>query len=97
MATDNSPSFCNSYFSFGSIFLRGCLSLNSAQRRQLVFRSCLSDKHVYRGCQSTDEQPEASEGEFSRTGNLRLNLNSHKCQIVVSNVTKCILKRTLIM
>ena len=53
-----------------------------------MFRSCLSEKHVYRGCQSTDERPEASEGESSRTGNSRLNLNSYKCQIVVSNVTK---------
>ena len=26
--------------------------------------SCLSEKHVYRGCQSTDGEPEASEGEF---------------------------------
>ena len=39
-----------------------------ARRRWLVFRSCLSEKHVYRGCQSTDE-PEVSEGESSRTGN----------------------------
>ena len=62
-----------------------------------MFRSCLSEKHVYHGCQSTDEQPEASEGESSRIGNSRLNLNSHKCQIDVSNVTKCILKRTLII
>ena len=62
-----------------------------------MFRSCLSEKRVYRGCQSTDEQPEASEGESLQTGNSRLNLNSHKCQIIVSNVTKCILKRTLII
>ena len=62
-----------------------------------MFRRCVSEKHVYRGCQSTDEQPEASEGESSRTGNSRLNLNSHKCQIVVSNVTKCILKRAIII
>ena len=27
--------------------------------------SCLSEKHVYRGCQSTDDEPEASEGEAS--------------------------------
>ena len=65
-----------------------------------MFRSCLSEKHVYRGNvvanQSTDE-PETSEGESSRTGNSRLNLNSHKCQIVVSNVTKYLIKRTLII
>ena len=66
-----------------------CLSLDSARRRRLVFHSCLSEKHVYRGCQSTDE-PEGSEGESSRTGNSRLNINSHKCQIVVSNVTQSI-------
>ena len=52
-----------------------------------MFRSCLSEKHVYRGCQSTDE-PEGSEEEASQTGNSRLNLNSHKRQIVVSNVTQ---------
>ena len=40
--------------------------------------SCLSEKHVYRGCQSTDDEPEASEGEASQTGHSRLNLNSHK-------------------
>ena len=51
-----------------------------------MFYSCLSEKHVYRGCQSTNER-EASEGESSRTGNSRLNPNSHKRQIVVSNVT----------
>ena len=44
-------------------------------------------------CQSTNE-PEASEGESARTGNSRLN---HKRQIVVSNVTKYLLKRTLII
>ena len=56
-----------------------------------MFYSCFSEKHVYRGCQSTNE-PEASEGESSRTGNSRLNPNSHKRQIVVSNVTKYLLK-----
>ena len=55
-----------------------------------------SDTFVYRGCQSTDE-PEASEGLASRTGHSRLNLNSHKYQIVVSNVTKYLLTRTLII
>ena len=81
MATDNSSSsFCNSYFSFGSLFCAGVLGFDSARRRWLVFRSCLSEKHVYRGCQSTDE-PEASEGESSRIGNSRVNLNSHKFQI----------------
>ena len=25
--------------------------------------SCLSEKHVYCGCQSTDDEPEASEGK----------------------------------
>ena len=38
-----------------------------------------------------------SEGESSRTGNPRLNPNSHKRQIVVSNVTKYLLKRKLII
>ena len=61
-----------------------------------MFRSGLSAKHVYRGCQSTDE-PEASEGEASRIGNSRLNLNSHKRQIVVSNVTKYLLLCKLII
>ena len=61
-----------------------------------MFYSCLIEKHVYRGYQSTNE-PEASEGEFSRTGNSRLNHNSHKRQIVVSNVTKYLLKRKLIL
>ena len=61
-----------------------------------MFYSCLSEKHVYRGCQSTNE-PETSEGESSQTGNLRLNPNSHKHQIVVSNVTKYLLKRKLII
>ena len=42
--------------------------------------SCLSEKHVYRGCQSTDDEPEASEGEASQTGHSRLNLNSHNRQ-----------------
>ena len=51
---------------------------------------------IYRGCQSTNE-PEASEGECSRTGNSRLNGNSHKRQTVVSNVTKYLLKRKLII
>ena len=55
-----------------------------------MFCSCLSEKHVYRGCQSTNE-PEASEGESLRAGNSRLNPNSHKRQIVVSNVTKYVL------
>ena len=32
-----------------------------------MFYCCLSEKHVYRGCQSTNE-PETSEGESSRTG-----------------------------
>ena len=58
-----------------------------------MFYSCLNEKHVYRGCQSTNE-PEASEGESARTGNLQLN---HKRQIVVSNVTKYLLKRKLII
>ena len=49
-----------------------------------------------RGCQSTNE-PETSEGESSRTGKSRLNPNSHKRQIVVSNVTKYSLKRKLII
>ena len=62
-----------------------------------MFYSCLSEKHVYRGCQSTKNEPEASEGESSRTGNSRLNTNSHKSQIVVSNVTKYLLKRKLII
>ena len=57
---------------------------------------CLSEKHVHRGCQSTNE-PETSEGESSRTGKSRLNPNSHKRQIVVSNVTKYLLKRKLII
>ena len=48
--------------------------------------SCLSEKHVYRGCQSTDDEPEASEGEAS-----------HKRQTVVSNVTQYLLKRKLIV
>ena len=61
-----------------------------------MFYSCLSEKHVYRGCQSTNER-EASKGESSRTGNLRLNPNSHKRQIVVSNVTKYLVKRRLIL
>ena len=61
-----------------------------------MFYSCLSEKHVYRGCQSTNE-PEASEWESSRTGNSRLNPNSHKRQIVVSNVTEYLLKRKLII
>ena len=43
-----------------------------------MFCSCLSEKHVYRGCQSTNE-PEASEGESSRTGNSRLN-QAAKCK-----------------
>ena len=47
--------------------------------------SCLSEKHVYRGCQSTDDE---SEGEASQTGHSRLNLNSHKRQTVVSNVSQ---------
>ena len=34
--------------------------------------SCLSEKHVYRGCQLTDDEPDASEGEASRTGHSRL-------------------------
>ena len=55
--------------------------------------SCLSEKHVYRGCQSTDDEPEASEGEASRTGHSRLNLNSHKLQ----TVTQYLLKRKLII
>ena len=59
--------------------------------------SCLSEKHVYRGCQSTDGEPETSEGEASRTGHSRLNLNSHKRQTVVSNVTQYLLKRKLII
>ena len=41
--------------------------------------------------------PEASEGLASRTGHSRLNLNSHKYQIVVPNVTKYLLTRTLIV
>ena len=61
-----------------------------------MFYCCLSEKHVYRGCQSTNE-PETSEGESSRTGKSRLNPNSHKRQIVVSNVTKYLLKRKLII
>ena len=61
-----------------------------------MFYSCLSEKHVYRGCQSTHEQ-EASEGESSRTGNSRLNPNSHKRQFVVSNVKKYLLKHKLII
>ena len=61
-----------------------------------MFYSGLSEKHVYRGCQSTNER-EASEGESSRTGNSRLNPNSHKRQIVVSNVTKYLVKRRLIL
>ena len=48
------------------------------------------------GCQSTNE-PEASEGKSSRIGHSRVNLNSHKFQIVVSNVTKYLLKRPLII
>ena len=59
--------------------------------------SCLSEKHIYRGCQSTDGEPETSEGEASRTGHSRLNLNSHKRQTVVSNVTQYLLKRKLII
>ena len=59
-----------------------------------MFCSCLSEKHVYRRCQSTNE-PEAAEGESSRTGNSRLNPNSHKRPIVVSNVTRYLLKRKL--
>ena len=59
--------------------------------------SCLSEKRVYRGCQSTDDELEASEGEASRTGYSRLNLNSHKRQTVVSNVTQYLLKRNLII
>ena len=58
--------------------------------------SCLSEKHVYRGCQSTDDEPEASEVEASRTGHSRRNLNSHKRQIVISSVTQYLLKRKLI-
>ena len=61
-----------------------------------MFYSCLSAKHVYRGCQSTNE-PEGSERESSQTGNSRQNPNSHKRQIVVSNVTKYLLKRKLII
>ena len=59
--------------------------------------SCLSEKHVYRGCQSTDDEPEASEGEAVRTGHSRLNLNFDKRQTVVSNVTQYLLKRKLII
>ena len=55
-----------------------------------------SEKFVYRGCQST-AKPEATEGVASRTGHSRLNLNSHKYQIVVSNVTEYLLTRTLII
>ena len=62
-----------------------------------MFYSCLSEKHVYRGCQSTKNELEASEGESSRTGNSRLNPNSYKRQIVISNVTKYLLKRKLII
>ena len=40
---------------------------------------------------------DTSEGESSRTGKSRLNPNSHKRQIVVSNVTKYLLKRKLII
>ena len=54
--------------------------------------SCLSEKHVYR-----DDEPEASEGEASQTGHSRLNLNSHKRQTVVSNVSQYLLKRKLII
>ena len=60
-----------------------------------MFYRCLSEKHVYHGCQSTNEL-EASEGESSRTGNSRLNPNTNKRQIVVSNVIKYLLKRKLI-
>ena len=59
--------------------------------------SCLSEKNVYRGCQSTDDEPEVSEGEASQTGHSRLNLNSHKRQTVVSNVSQYLLKRKLII
>ena len=59
--------------------------------------SCLSEKHVYRGCQSTDDEPEASEGEASQTGHSQLNLNSPKRQTVVSNVSQYLLKRKLII
>ena len=59
--------------------------------------SCLSEKHVYHGCQSTDGEPEASEGEGSRTGHSRQTLNSYKRQTVVSNVTQYLLKRKLII
>ncbi len=58
--------------------------------------SCLSEKHVYRGCQSTDDESEASEGEASRTGHSRLNLITRKRQIVVSSVTQYLLNRKLI-
>ena len=60
-----------------------------------MFCSCLSKKHI-RSCQSTDEL-EASEGEALRTGNSRLNLISHKRQIVVSNVTKYLPNSRLII
>ena len=80
-------------------FLRGCLSFDSARRSEaacVLQMLHFSEKHVYRGCQSTNE-PEASEGESSRTGNSRLNPNSNKRQIVVSNETKYLLRRKLIM
>ena len=40
-----------------------------------MFYCCLSEKHAYRGCQSTNE-PETSEGESSRTGKSRLMVHS---------------------
>ena len=53
----------------------------------------LSVKHVYHGCQSTNE-PEESKGESARTGNSRLN---DKRQIVVSNVTKYLRQAPLLL
>ena len=96
----DSSSFCNSYFSFSSHFCEGVtvrvLIVHHGGGLCFAVGELLERGTCLRGCQSTDE-PEASEGESSRTGHSRLNLNSHKRQIVVSNVTKYFPKHKLII